>query len=120
MFLGAQITDVIDRLLDTDVDDDIAFSAKEGMKLKNVSQIPELLVDNTDRNRTSPFAFTGNSFEFRALGSSANCASAMIALNAAVADQLTKFKEAVDARIAAGEIKERAILEEAKKLFREN
>ena len=56
MFLGAQITDVIDRLLDTDVDDDIAFSAKEGMKLKNVSQIPELLVDNTDRNRTSPFA----------------------------------------------------------------
>lgn len=120
MFLGAQITDVIDRLLDTDVDDDIAFSAKEGMKLKNVSQIPELLVDNTDRNRTSPFAFTGNRFEFRALGSSANCASAMIALNAAVADQLTKFKEAVDARIAAGEIKERAILEEAKKLFREN
>lgn len=120
MFLGAQITDVIDRLLDTDVDDDIAFSAKEGMKLKNVSQIPELLVDNTDRNRTSPFAFTGNRFEFRALGSSANCASAMIALNAAVADQLTKFKEAVDARIAAGEIKERAILEEAKELFREN
>ena len=120
MFLGAQITDVIDRLLDTDVDDDIAFSAKEGMKLKNVSQITELLVDNTDRNRTSPFAFTGNRFEFRALGSSANCASAMIALNAAVADQLTKFKEAVDARIAAGEIKERAILEEAKKLFREN
>ena len=120
MFLGAQITDVIDRLLDTDVDDDIAFSAKEGMKLKNVSQIPELLVDNTDRNRTSPFAFTGNRFEFRALGSSANCASAMIALNAAVADQLTKFKEAVDARIATGEIKERAILEEAKKLFREN
>ena len=120
MFLGAQITDVIDRLLDTDVDDDIAFSAKEGMKLKNVSQIPELLVDNTDRNRTSPFAFTGNRFEFRALGSSANCASAMIALNAAVADQLTKFKEAVDSRIAAGEIKERAILEEAKKLFREN
>lgn len=120
MFLGAQISDVIDRLLDTDVDDDIAFSAKEGMKLKNVSQIPELLVDNTDRNRTSPFAFTGNRFEFRALGSSANCASAMIALNAAVADQLTKFKEAVDARIAAGEIKERAILEEAKKLFREN
>ena len=88
------------------------------MKLKNVSQIPELLVDNTDRNRTSPFAFTGNRFEFRALGSSANCASAMIALNAAVADQLTKFKEAVDARIAAGEIKERAAVLTARQACR--
>ena len=90
------------------------------MKLKNVTQIPELLVDNTDRNRTSPFAFTGNRFEFRAIGSSANCASAMIALNAAVADQLAKFKVAVDARIATGEVKEKAILNEAKRLLREN
>ena len=119
MFLGAQISAVIDRLLDSD-DDTISFTAKEGMKLKNVTQIPELLVDNTDRNRTSPFAFTGNRFEFRAIGSSANCASAMIALNAAVADQLAKFKVAVDARIATGEVKEKAILNEAKRLLREN
>lgn len=120
MFLGEQISAVIDRLLSADDDDTISFSAKEGMKLKNVSQIPELLVDNTDRNRTSPFAFTGNRFEFRAIGSSANCASAMIALNAAVADQLTKFKVAVDKRIEAGEVKEKAILDEAKKLLRAN
>ncbi len=120
MFLGAQITDVINRLISDTEDDDFAFSGKEGLTLKNVSQIPELLVDNTDRNRTSPFAFTGNRFEFRAIGSSANCASAMTAINAAVAEQLTKFKVAVDARIAAGEIKEHAILEESKKLFREN
>jgi len=119
MFLGCQISNVIDRLLGPE-DDTISFSDKEGMKLKNVTQIPELLLDNTDRNRTSPFAFTGNRFEFRALGSSANCASAMIALNAAVADQLTKFKDAVDARIAFGEPKEKAILFEAKALLREN
>ena len=119
MFLGRQISAVIDRLLGPE-DDTISFSAKEGMKLKNVTQIPELLLDNTDRNRTSPFAFTGNRFEFRALGSSANCASSMIALNAAVADQLTRFKKAVDGRIAAGEQKETAILTEAKNLIREN
>lgn len=68
------------------------------MKL-DIPQIPELLIDNTDRNRTSPFAFTGNRFEFRAVGSEANCASAMIALNSAVADQLAKFKKDVDALI---------------------
>jgi glutamine synthetase len=82
-----------------------------------MSQIPEILVDNTDRNRTSPFAFTGNRFEFRAVGSSANCASAMIALNAAVAEQLTDFKEKVDARIAQGENLNHALLEEIKLLI---
>ena len=90
------------------------------MKIENVTQIPELLIDNTDRNRTSPFAFTGNRFEFRAIGSSANCASAMIALNAAVADQLNKFKTEVDGRIAAGEEKEKAIVNVIKRLFVEN
>ncbi|MDE6402866.1 MAG: glutamine synthetase type III, partial [Muribaculaceae bacterium] len=83
------------------------------------SQIPEILIDNTDRNRTSPFAFTGNRFEFRAVGSSANCASAMIALNAAVADELTLFKEKVDARVARGEVLNHAILEEVKALIKE-
>lgn len=117
MFLGQQLSEVINNLIDADVDDNINFASKEGLKLKNVAQIPELLVDNTDRNRTSPFAFTGNRFEFRAIGSSANCASAMIALNAAVADQLKKFKEVVDARIAAGIPKEKAILDEVKKIF---
>lgn len=116
MFLGCQISEVIERLIHSD-DDTINFTSKEGLKLKNVAQIPELLVDNTDRNRTSPFAFTGNRFEFRAIGSSANCASAMIALNAAVADQLKTFKLAVDARIASGELKEKAIVAEIKKIF---
>ena len=119
MFLGTQVSNAIDKLINSD-DDTINFSSKGGMKLKNVTQIPELLVDNTDRNRTSPFAFTGNRFEFRAIGSSANCASAMIALNAAVADQLNSFKESVDKKIAEGELKEKAIIEEIKKLFEEN
>ena len=77
----------------------------------DIPNIPELLIDNTDRNRTSPFAFTGNRFEFRAVGSQANCASAMIVLNTAVAEQLTKFKKAVDEKIAAGTEKTAAILE---------
>lgn len=119
MFLGRQITEAIDRLVNTD-DDTINFARKSGMKIENVTQIPELLIDNTDRNRTSPFAFTGNRFEFRAIGSSANCASAMIALNAAVADQLNKFKTEVDGRIAAGEEKEKAIVNVIKRLFVEN
>ncbi len=80
------------------------------MKL-DIPQIPELLIDNTDRNRTSPFAFTGNRFEFRAVGSEANCASAMIALNAAVAEQLARFKQDVDALIEKGEPKISAIIE---------
>lgn len=119
MFLGQQISEAIDRLVNSD-DDTINFARKEGMRIKNVTQIPELLIDNTDRNRTSPFAFTGNRFEFRAIGSSANCASAMIALNAAVADQLNAFKAEVDAKIAAGTQKEKAIVSAIKKLFAEN
>ena len=75
------------------------LAGKQGMKL-DIARIPELLIDNTDRNRTSPFAFTGNRFEFRAVGSEANCASAMLALNAAVAEQLKTFKTEVDAKIA--------------------
>lgn len=88
------------------------------MKL-DIPQIPELLIDNTDRNRTSPFAFTGNRFEFRAVGSEANCASAMIALNAALAEQLTNFKKEVDALIEKGEPKMSAILEIIRKDIKE-
>jgi glutamine synthetase len=96
----------------------IAMSGKQGMKL-DIPQIPELRIDNTDRNRTSPFAFTGNRFEFRAVGSEANCASAMLALNAAVADQLTTFKKEVDALIEKGEPQMSAILEVLRKYINE-
>ena len=119
MFLGKQVSDVLDSLVSSDKDDNLKIAGKEELNLK-VSQIPELLLDNTDRNRTSPFAFTGNRFEFRAVGSSANCSSAMIALNAAVAEQLTKFKEKVDARVAKGEELDDAILAEDKLLIEES
>lgn len=99
-FLGKQLTQVLDHLEESTVEDLVSLSGKQGMKL-DIPQIPELLIDNTDRNRTSPFAFTGNRFEFRAVGSEANCASAMIALNTAVADQLMAFRKTVDERIAA-------------------
>ena len=97
-FLGKQLTEILDHL-ENSTDDTIAISGKAGLKL-DIPSIPELLIDNTDRNRTSPFAFTGNRFEFRAVGSEANCASAMIALNSAVAEALVDFKKRVDARIA--------------------
>ncbi len=109
-FLGKQLSQVLDHLAESTKDDLISLSGKQGMKL-DIPQIPELLIDNTDRNRTSPFAFTGNRFEFRAVGSEANCASAMIALNAAVAEQLIIFKKEVDALIEKGEPKLSAILE---------
>lgn len=119
IFTGSQLAEIFDRLEKSTNDELISFAAKEGMSV-GVSQIPEILIDNTDRNRTSPFAFTGNRFEFRAVGSSANCASAMIALNAAVADQLEEFSNRVDARIAKGEKLNHAILEEVKKLIIDN
>ncbi|MDO4171374.1 MAG: glutamine synthetase III [Prevotellaceae bacterium] len=100
-FLGKQLNEVLDHLENSNDDDTIAIKGKEGLKL-DIPSIPELLIDNTDRNRTSPFAFTGNRFEFRAPGSEANCASAMIALNAAVAEALVNFKKRVDALVATG------------------
>ena len=97
-FLGKQVSELLDHIEKADKDDVLAFAGKQGMKM-DIPEIPELLIDNTDRNRTSPFAFTGNRFEFRAVGSEANCASAMIALNSAVAEALADFKKRVDARI---------------------
>ena len=97
-FLGCQVSELLDHIEKADKDDILAMNGKQGMKL-DIPEIPELLIDNTDRNRTSPFAFTGNRFEFRAVGSEANCASAMITLNAAVAEALVSFKQRVDARI---------------------
>ena len=119
IFTGTQLAKILDLIESSNLDDLSNFSAKEGYKL-GVAQIPEIMIDNTDRNRTSPFAFTGNRFEFRAVGSSANCASAMIALNAAVADQLTSFKTAVDARLDKGENLEDALLAEIRKLIIES
>jgi len=117
-FLGKQLTQVLDHLSESTKEDLVSLSGKQGMKL-DIPQIPELLIDNTDRNRTSPFAFTGNRFEFRAVGSEANCASAMIALNAALAEQLTNFKKEVDALIEKGEPKMSAILEIIRKDIKE-
>jgi glutamine synthetase len=108
VFLGATITGVLDEIETSKGTSNIKVVEKTGTRL-SLSHIPEILVDNTDRNRTSPFAFTGNRFEFRAVGSSANCASAMTALNTVVAYQLIQFKKEVDALIAKGEKKEDAI-----------
>ena len=116
IFLGKQLSEILENVENSTNDELFNVSGKEGLSL-GMSQIPEIMVDNTDRNRTSPFAFTGNRFEFRAVGSSANCASAMIALNAAVAEQLNYFKEKVDSRIANGEKLNHALLEEIKKLI---
>ncbi len=107
-FLGRQLTSILDHLENSD-DDTISIDGKAGLKL-DIPSIPELLIDNTDRNRTSPFAFTGNRFEFRAVGSEANCASAMIALNAAVAEALVDFKKRVDALTATGKDLHAAII----------
>ena len=109
-FLGTQLTELLNHIEQSDKNELFNLKGKQGMEI-DIPQIPDLIVDNTDRNRTSPFAFTGNRFEFRAPGSSVNCASAMIALNAAMAEALTSFKERVDKKIVAGENKVSAILE---------
>ena len=107
-FLGKTVTDLLDHVEKAE-DDDLSVAGKKAFKL-DLPSVPELLIDNTDRNRTSPFAFTGNRFEFRAVGSEANCASAMLMLNSAVAEALMDFKVRVDALIEKGEEKEAAIL----------
>ena len=116
-FLGSQLSKVLDHMEESATDELISLGGKHGMKL-DIPQIPELLIDNTDRNRTSPFAFTGNRFEFRAVGSEANCASAMIALNTAVAEQLTEFKKEVDELIEKGEPKISAIIQVVRKYIK--
>ncbi len=109
-FLGKQVSELLEHIEKADRDDLFAVAGKKKMEL-DIPEIPELLIDNTDRNRTSPFAFTGNRFEFRAVGSEANCASAMIALNAAVAESLVDFKRRVDERIAKGQDTTSAIID---------
>ena len=118
-FLGKQLSDILEHIETSTKDELFTIRGKQDMRL-DIPQIPDLRIDNTDRNRTSPFAFTGNRFEFRAVGSEANCASGMIALNAAVADQLVSFKEEVDALIEKGEPKLSAILDIVRKLIKES
>jgi glutamine synthetase len=110
-FIGTQLTQALDNLEKNVKAGKMTPEEKTELKL-NIGKIPQIILDNTDRNRTSPFAFTGNKFEFRAVGSSANCASAMIVLNTIMANQLTLFKKAVDGRINKGEGKDEAILKE--------
>ena len=118
-FLGTQISEVLDKFENASIEDAIVVDDKKRLHL-GFGQIPELLLDNTDRNRTSPFAFTGNRFEFRALGSSANCGSALLALNSAVAYQLRQFKADVDTLREAGSSKEAAIFEVLKRYIQES
>ena len=110
VFLGKQISAVLDKIESSSDDDDITVDELRMMKL-GVAHIPEVLVDNTDRNRTSPFAFTGNRFEFRAVGSTANCSSSMIALNSVMAAQLIDFKKVIDRKINEGMKTEEAIFD---------
>ena len=109
-FLGKQLTELLDHIELSDKDELFVLKGKQGMEI-DIPQIPDLIIDNTDRNRTSPFAFTGNRFEFRAPGSSANCASAMIALNSAMAEALQNFKQRVDEHMGKGETKLSAIID---------
>ena len=109
-FLGTQLTAILDKLENSSTEEAIIIDEKKKLHL-GIPHIPEVFLDNTDRNRTSPFAFTGNRFEFRAVGSSANCSSAMATLNTAMAQQLVEFKAEVDAKIAAGVTKEKAIFD---------
>ena len=116
VFLGSEVSAMLDLMEETVVDRKMTPDEKTALKL-NIGRIPEIILDNTDRNRTSPFAFTGNRFEFRAVGSSANNASALIVLNTAVAKQLDDFKVRVDMLVDKGVKKDEAIFQELKKLI---
>ncbi|PZX20750.1 glutamine synthetase [Breznakibacter xylanolyticus] len=118
-FLGTQLSAMLDNIVEKVSDQKMTPEEKTNLKL-GIGRIPEILLDNTDRNRTSPFAFTGNRFEFRAVGSSANCAAAMTVLNASVATQLREFKVEVDALIEKGVKKDEAIFQILRKLILES
>ncbi|TNF50092.1 MAG: glutamine synthetase type III [Bacteroidetes bacterium] len=118
-FIGSQLSSLLDDIEKNVKSGKMTPEDKTELKL-NIGKIPQIMLDNTDRNRTSPFAFTGNKFEFRAVGSTANCSSAMIVLNTIMAKQLKEFKKSVDARIDKGEGKDEAILKELQKLIKES
>lgn len=117
VFIGTQLSSLLDELEKNIKAGKMTPQDKTELKL-NIGKIPQILLDNTDRNRTSPFAFTGNKFEFRAVGSSANCASAMIVINTIVANQLKIFKKSIDSRMLEGEGKDEAILKELQVLIK--
>lgn len=119
VFLGSYLTQVLDDLEKSVKAGKMSPEEKTDLKL-NIGKIPQILLDNTDRNRTSPFAFTGNKFEFRAVGSSANCASALLVLNSIVAKQLRDFKKSVDLRIEKGDSKDEAIFKELQVLIKKS
>ncbi|HQG77225.1 MAG TPA: glutamine synthetase III [Bacteroidales bacterium] len=119
VFLGSYLTSMLDDIVNKVTDRKMTPAQKTELKL-GIGKIPEILLDNTDRNRTSPFAFSGNRFEFRTVGSSANCSAAMIALNAAVAYQLVRFKKEVDLLIRKGRNKDEAIFQILKKYIQES
>lgn len=119
IFIGSQLSKILSEVEQKVATGELSSDEKTELKL-NIGKIPELLIDNTDRNRTSPFAFTGNKFEFRAVGSSANCANPMTVLNTAMAQQLTRFKTEVDALIAEGKKKDDAIIEILRKYIIES
>tara|TARA_B110000003_G_scaffold15065_1_gene14727 strand:+ start:6200 stop:8386 length:2187 start_codon:yes stop_codon:yes gene_type:complete len=116
-FIGSQLTELLDALESSIKAGKLTPEDKTALKLE-IGRIPEVLLDNTDRNRTSPFAFTGNKFELRAAGSTANCAVPMTVLNTIVAQQLSMFKTAVDKRIKAGVKKDDALLKELQLLIK--
>ena len=118
-FIGSQLTELLDALEASIKAGKLTPADKTALKLE-IGRIPEVLLDNTDRNRTSPFAFTGNKFELRAAGSTANCAVPMTVLNTIVAEQLNAFKAAVDERIKGGDKKDDALLKELQKLIKEH
>ena len=111
VFIGKTLSQVLDDLEEKVHENKMTPDEKTELKLDIIGKIPEILLDNTDRNRTSPFAFTGNRFEFRAVGSSASCASPIIVLCTAVADQLNQFKDEVDTLVASGVKKDEAIFQ---------
>ncbi|MCM1110254.1 MAG: glutamine synthetase III [Clostridium sp.] len=117
IFAGTYLSNLLEKIENSSDDELVDLAGKEGFNI-GLNQIPEIMLDNTDRNRTSPFAFTGNRFEFRAVGSSANCACSMLALNAAVAEQLMDFRESIDRRLADGEELRHALIEEIRTLIR--
>jgi glutamine synthetase len=119
VFLGTYLNEMFSNITQKVTDKKMTPAQKTELKL-GIGKIPEILLDNTDRNRTSSFAFTGNRFEFRAVGSSANCSAAMIVLNAAVAYQLSRFKEEVDILIKKGRNKDEAIFQVLKKYILES
>ena len=115
-FLGRTMTAVLRKILEVPSDTPIQIAGKKERSV-GLIEIPEIFVDNTDRNRTSPFAFTGNRFEFRAVGSSANCAGALATLNAAVAEQLLDFKKELDVALAAGKTLQVAVMDTLKPII---